>query len=376
MKIGIDARALTNNRAGISNYVYEIVKKLNNLDKKNEYILYSNKNIVLDFNLNHNWNMHIEKSRTGTIWFYNILPKKLCEDKIDVFWGTQYFLPKRNKETSNVRLVVTIHDLAIQKIKNIGSNRNIFIQKLYLRKSLKNADKIIAISETTKKDIIDIYSVNDEKISIIFNGNNPPEKYNMVTNIEEEMRHKFKIDNNKFLLFLSTIEPRKNIDTLIRAFEYIKEKDKDLKLIIAGGLGWKYKRTLDLIEESKYAQDMILTGYVTNEEKAFLYSRAEMFIYPSLYEGFGLPILEAFGYGCLVITTNISSMPEVGGDVAIYYDNPLDYKELVQKIEEVITMTEMEKLQKIEKGRKQILKFSWDKCSKEVLDLLCAKSKD
>lgn len=292
-------------------------------------------------------------------------------DQIDVFWGTQHCLPKRNKYSKNIRFVLTIHDLAIKKLKTVGSLKNTIIQKLFLKKSLINANKIIAISKATKKDIIEFYKIEEEKIDVIYNGTNFAENQELSKSEEKEIQEKFKIKDTPFLFFLSTIEPRKNIPTLIKAFNYIKEKEKlSLKLILAGGLGWKYEEVIKLFEESKYKNDIIMPGYISKEEKKYLYDNAVCFVYPSLYEGFGLPILEAMSNKCLVLTSNNSSLPEVGGDASYYYENILDYKELGNKILEVISISKEEKEERIEKGLNQIKKFTWEDCANNTIKRL------
>lgn len=289
-------------------------------------------------------------------------------DQIDVFWGTQHCLPKRNKHSKNIRFVLTIHDLAIKKLKTVGSLKNTIIQKLFLKKSLLNADKIIAISEATKKDIIEFYRIKEEKIDVIYNGTNFSEGKDLSEEEERKIQEKFKIKDTPFLFFLSTIEPRKNIPTLIKAFNYIKSKEKtELKLILAGGLGWKYEEVIKLFEASEFKNDIIMPGYISKEEKKYLYDNAKVFVYPSLYEGFGLPILEAMSNSCLVLTANNSSLPEVGGDASYYYEDVLDYKELGDKILEVININSEEKIERIEKGLNQVKKFTWASCATDTI---------
>ena len=193
----------------------------------------------------------------------------------------------------------------------------------------------------------------------------------MPTEKEQEILNKFNVLDKNYIFFVSTIEPRKNIVTLIKAFEDIKEKEKDtLKLILSGGLGWKYKDVLTCISKSKYKDDILLTGYISKEEKNCLYKNNRCFVYPSLYEGFGLPILEAMSNHSVVVTSNVSSIPEVGGDVAIYYNNVKDYKELSETILKAIKMSEKEKEEIINRGLEQVKKFTWEKCAKETLQIL------
>lgn len=371
MKIGIDARGLEKNKTGIGTYTCEIIKILNEIDKENEYILYSNREIILDVKLNNNWTIKKYKAPLGSFGLYYIIPKMLKEDNIDVFWGVQHCLPKKNNITKNIKFIVTVHDLAIEKLKNVGSFKNTIVQKIFLKRSCKNADEIIAISEATKNDLISIFNIPNDKINVIYNGVNLKESNPLPTEKEQEILNKFNVLDKNYIFFVSTIEPRKNIVTLIKAFEDIKEKEKDtLKLILSGGLGWKYKDVLTCISKSKYKDDILLTGYISKEEKNCLYKNNRCFVYPSLYEGFGLPILEAMSNHSVVVTSNVSSIPEVGGDVAIYYNNVKDYKELSETILKAIKMSEKEKEEIINRGLEQVKKFTWEKCAKETLQIL------
>lgn len=309
----------------------------------------------------------------GTFWLYFMLPKMLKEDEIDVFWGTQHVLPERNEDTEKIRYIVTIHDLAIEKLKTVGSFTNTLIQKVFVKRSLKNADKIIAISEATKKDIIGLFKIDESKIKRVYNGANIVKEIDITEKQEKEIKKKLNIKEEQFIFFLSTIEPRKNIETLIRAFDYIKEKQKlDLRLVIAGKLGWKYDEVLKLYENSKYKDDIIMPGFISKEEKSYLYKNAKCFVYPSLYEGFGLPILEAMQNSLIVVTANNSSLPEVGGEAAIYYENVLDYEELGNRIIGAMELSEEDRQQRVNRGAEQVKKFSWEKCARETLEALKA----
>lgn len=376
MNIGIDVRGLSQSRTGIPTTIEEVLKRINDTgNKKHKYFLYSNRDIKIDFELNDNIIIKKEERPLGVFWLYFKLPKTLQEDKIDVFWGTQHCLPKRNKYTKNIRFVLTIYDLAIKKLKTVGSFKNTLVQKLFLKKSIKHADKIIAISKSTKKDIMDLYKIKEEKISVVYLGTSAGKEFNISEEEENTIQEKFGIKNTPYLFFVSTIEPRKNIETLILAFDYIKRKEpSNLKLIIAGGLGWKYQKVLDLIEKSEYKEDIMMPGFISKEEKKYLYEHTTCFVYPSLYEGFGLPILEAMANKALVVTSFISSIPEVGGNAAFYYEGVLNYGELGNKILEVIHLSEEEKTNKINQGLEQVQKFTWDKCAKEILEILNRRS--
>ncbi len=371
LTIGIDARGLNGNKAGIPTYIEEIVK--NTPNKGNKYILYSNKKIKIDAKLKENIIIkdNLFPKMVGTLWLYFMLPRKLEKDEVDVFWGTQHSLPERNEYTKNIKFVLTIHDLAIAKLKTVGSFGNTIIQKVFVKRSLKNADDIISISNATKNDIVDIYKIQEEKIKVVYNGTSINSEYNLQKKDEKEIKEKLSINDSPYILFLGTIEPRKNVETLISAFDYIKEKEKtNLKLVLAGGFGWKYAKVLKLFEASKYKEDIIMPGYISKEEKEYLYKNAKCFVYPSLYEGFGLPILEAMVNGVIVVTSNNSSIPEVAENAAIYYENVLNHEELGTKILEAINLKEEEKQERINKGLEQTKKFSWEKCAKEMLEIL------
>ncbi len=371
MKVGIDGRALRENRTGIGTYTYEIIKQINEIDKENEYYIYSNRKIYIDFKLNSNFHICEYSSKIGTLWLYTKLPKILEKDEIDVFWGTQHCLPKRNKHTKNIKYILTIHDLAIQKIKNVGSLYNTIIQKIILKKSCINANKIIAVSKSTKNDIIEQLNINENKIEVIYEGiyQNRPKALTDEQNII--IRNKFNLNNRKFIFFLSTIEPRKNLNTAIKAFEKYKSENNDnLVFVISGGKGWKNKDTFKLIDKSKYKSDIIVTGYITEEEKVFLFRNCEAYIYPSLYEGFGLPILEAMKNEAVVITTKVSSIPEVAGDAAVYLDSVYDYNNLCEIIKETINLSNEEKQRYVDKGINRIKLFTWENCTNNTIKII------
>lgn len=372
IRIGIDARGLDKTKTGIATYIEEVIKKINAQENdKNEYILYSNREINIDAELKKNIIVKNCSKPLGTLWLYFVLPKMLKEDDIDLFWGTQHCLPMRNKYTKDIIYILTVHDLAIHKLKNVGELKNTIIQRLFLKKSCKKADLIMADSKATKEDIKEIFKIKDDKINVVYLGTNFSEGYSVNKDEESEILNKFKVEDKNYLFFVSTIEPRKNIITLVKAFEKLKESKKStLKLILAGGLGWKYEEILEAINNSKYKDEINLAGYISKKEKECLLHNAKCFVYPSLYEGFGLPILEAMANEAIVVTSNISSIPEVGGDVAYYFNDVKDFTELSKVIKKVLTISDEEKKKKIKQGIEQTKKFTWDKCANEILEIL------
>ena len=377
MKIGIDGRALKEKKSGVGFYVYEILKYLNDTDSENEYYIYSDRKVYIDFKLNSNFKICDclnPNNKIGTIWFYYSLPKILNKDNIQTFWGTFHTLPKRNKYTKNIKYILSVHDIALLKIKNTSELTNLIMHKLFLKKSCINANRILTISESTKKDLIDIMKVDDKKIVVTYlAGNKKNDQEKLTPKDNKEIEEKFKLKDKRFLFFLSTIEPRKNIVTLVSAFDELKKDNKDLKLIIAGGLGWKYKKILEKIEKSEYKDDIIMPGYITNLEKKYFYENALCFVYPSLYEGFGIPVLEAMSNKQIVVTSNTSSLPEVGGQAAYYYDDVTNYKNLAIEIKKVMALDNKERNQRIAIGLDQVKKFSWEKTAEETKKYLLEK---
>ena len=374
--IGIDARALDGKRTGIATYIEQIILQLNKKENdENEYILYSCRDINLDFELKNNIKKKVCNAKIGTIWLLKDLPKTLYEDNVDIFWGTQHVLPLRNIYTEDIKYVLTVHDLANLKLKHIGQLKNEIVQKLFVGNSCKIADKIISVSESTKKDINEIIGIKLDKIETVYLGTNLSTDYELDSKKENEILEKFEVKDKNYLFFISTIEPRKNISTLVKAFNILKDnkKFKGLKLVLAGGLGWRYEPILQEIDNSKYKKDIIRPGYISNEEKKCLLHNCKAFTYPSLYEGFGLPILEAFANKAIVVTSNISSIPEVGGDSALYFNNVLDENELSKIIEKALIMDAKEKNKRINEGTKLTKEFTWEKCAKETLNILISE---
>ena len=286
-----------------------------------------------------------------------------CEvHEIDVLFSLFPNIPV----TYPCKRVLTIHDV-IPLI-----HPEWFTKEMYqwfnevLRKSALEADKIIAMSETTKQDIMRHYGVEEDKIKVIYSGIQPSilAKCSCV-----DIKKKFGI-SGKYILSVCTLEPRKNLKGLINAFlEYKKmHSDSDLQLVLTGKIGWG-DETIEFIKSSeKYHEDIILTDYVSGEELAHLMENALAMAYVSFYEGFGLPILEGMAVGKAVISSDTSSMPEVGGD-AVIYCNPYDRESIVNAIERVVEDEDYRKEME-QRAKKRAALFSYKKTAQQVLRVL------
>lgn len=376
IKIGLDATVFANEQyTGIPRSVYEIIKHWSTHYPDNEYFLISSVDVHIDFDLPDNW--HIIRTvsnhriinkltRVGKIWDLFILPYIVHKYGLDVYWGTNYVLPLvKNK---NTKYVVTIYDLALFKFDKINQVATTIKQKLLIKPTLANADTIVAISNATKNDIIELFGVKENKIEVSYCGKSDNKSKAKIN--KKEINQKLLFDDEYFL-FISTIEPRKNLITIVKAFEkYLDKTKNNTKLVIAGKKGWNCDDIYETIENSKYRDSIIMPGFISNLDKQYLLENAKLFLYPSIYEGFGLPILEAFSYNLPVITANNSSLPEVGGDAAFYIEDTFNDDELSELMIKVYNLSQEEITNVIDKEKEQLNKFSWQKNSNEMMDII------
>jgi glycosyltransferase involved in cell wall biosynthesis len=256
-----------------------------------------------------------------------------------------------------------------------------FSTKKLVPESLKRAAKIIAVSEHTKKDIQEIFKINPEKIEVVYEGveiRHIPGKREGMCGIEtevcfEDLKSKYGLKDD-YVLFLGTIEPRKNINALVQAFCDLVQKNKDLgekyQLILAGAKGWKHEKIFKKIGEcqNKVGSAVIkYIGYVPAHEKFALIKDATCFVFPSLYEGFGLPVLEALSLGVPTVTSDVSSLPEVADGAALLV-NPEKIEEIANALRKIINDQDLRK-RLGEAGMAQAKKFSWEKCTRETLQI-------
>lgn len=283
-------------------------------------------------------------------------------DKPNILHGMDHYVYPHHKSAK----IMTIHDLAFIK----HSHYSPMLVKGYLeriKRCLEWTNLIITFAEKTKQDIIEYFNVEPNKIQITPQASRYSPNYLTRQLIYD---HRDVIDYylyKPYFLFVSTLEPRKNILTLIEAFEYLKRNYHiPHQLILVGKKGWKYQDILEKIQTSNVKEDIQQLDYLSDELVALFYNQAAAFVYPSYYEGFGLPILEAMTLGAPVITSNTSSLPEVGGEAALYID-PHDYYELAQTMLKVIDNSTLRK-EMIDKGKKQAQKFSWEKTAKTTIE--------
>lgn len=379
MRIGIDIRPLMDIQySGVAEYELNLLNEIFSIDFKNEYRLFYNSAFDIssrmsDFNYP---NVKIIKLNYPNKVFNYLMQKTLNYPKIDKLLGIDFFwMPHINfiSLSKECKSALTIHDLSFLHYPDFFNFRkNLWHYIINVKKLIKKTDNIIAVSENTRNDIMDLCGVEKDKISVIYSG--VGKKYRIINNSDleylnlQKVREKYGLFN-KFFLYLGTLEPRKNVGGIIQAFDlFCKNRfSDDYILVIAGGNGWKNKDISASYKKAKYKERIKFLGYVSDKDKIILYNLASIFLYPSFYEGFGLPVLEAMRSGVPVITSNISSLPEVAGNSAFMID-PYNINEIAVAMEKIESSMDF-KNRLIESGKNQFKKFLWSRAAREYLDI-------
>jgi glycosyltransferase involved in cell wall biosynthesis len=377
MKIFYEGTALFKNKrvpqAGIAHYVYNIYKNLVVLDKKNDYEVFGlnffGKPKDFKSNFPKGTKFDLIQHIPGKVW--NLLNRRLAippmetilGKKVDAFIFTQFRLyPSLFAKKS----FVVIYDIAFEHHPEYTEKKNLQFLKRRVPEAAKKSDKIITISEFTKNDLIKKYAIDPNKI-IVAHCAVDANKFKK-TKLTAATRKKYRLPNT-YLLYLGTIEPRKNIANLVRAYSKLPKNTKDqYPLVLAGGGGWNDDEIKQAIDLARQNSEIIQTGYIEEKDIPALYSGAELFLYPSHFEGFGMQILEAMACDTPVLTANNSSLPEVGGESAYYVDDK-SVKSIKNGIEKLLNEPELRQ-DMIRKGRKQIKKFSWQESAQKIIDAI------
>jgi glycosyltransferase involved in cell wall biosynthesis len=383
MKIGIDIRTLMDSRySGVSEYTLNLVKEILKLDHVNRYRLFYNsaKDIsgrMPEFNYS---NVKIVKKNIPNKFLNYFLFKYLNWPKVDkMLDADMFFMPHINfiALSGKSKNILTIHDLSFLRFPEYFSFRKNFWHKMInIKKLIHKFNTIITVSENTKNDVVELCGVNPENVKVIYSG--VEGEYNELSSEASELssfKRKYDLPD-KFIFFLGTVEPRKNIEGLISAYNKFRENretrfrvpETEFQLVIAGGKGWKSDSIYNEWKKSKYKDDIKFLGYVNKKDKVYLYNLASLFVYPSFYEGFGFPPLEAMACGTPVITSFTSSLPEIVGDAGIMVD-PYNITDIATAIEQVLSDSELRD-NLIQKGLERVKRFNWEKTAGEYLGLL------
>ncbi len=365
MQIAVDASSTISPRTGVGTYTYNLLQALGEIDKTNEYILYFNyfrpSKIVPKFEQS-NFKKVINRipAKVQRILHNNLkLPIELFVGGIDIFHSPNYFLPP----TRSAQTIITIYDLTFKRFPETRIRSDVRYYNKWVPAAAKMANRVITISQSTKQDIIELLDIPENKVDVICGATD--NQFVPIEDIQILQRVKAKYNlPEKFSLYVGTLEPRKNIPTLLQAFAILK-KQHHLKLVIAGRKGWLYDEIFETVKKLKLTGDVIFTGYICEKDLPALYNLADLFVFPSFYEGFGLPVLEAMACGLPVITSDTSSLPEVVGDAGIMVD-PYDVEGLAEAMYKVLADATLQQRMRA-KGLQRAELFSWEETARKTL---------
>jgi len=373
MRICINASPAVHHIAGLGRYTQELMAALLDIDSENEYVAFYNRPSAALVDPPLDRLPHLTTNLDTKPWRMSALVAhfaRISQDRmfpgIDLFHATDHLLPRLTRAKS----VFTLHDLVFRFYPQTHKPLNRWFLTLMMPRFLKGADAVIAVSESTKRDAIRIYGIDEAKTTVIYEGVSPHFRRASPQAVAA-VRQKYGLPD-EFILSVGTIEPRKNLTSLVEAYHALRNERSPLGLVIVGKKGWLYSGFFTRMHELGLDNKVIFPGFVPDEDLPALYSAAALFVFPSLYEGFGLPVLEALACGAPVITSNASSLPEVAGEAALLVD-PNSLEALVRAAREVLSKGRLrEDLQA--KGPRQAAKFNWQRAAQETLAVYTALS--
>ncbi len=359
MTIGINGNeANVKVRVGSGQYAYELLTHLKSSDS---YRVYLESKPLDDMPKNFSYEVFGPKK----LWTLTGLQKRLIEEKTkgtlpDVFFTPGHYAPLYMPTKS----VISIMDLAFEKFKEYYKKQDLYQLKYWTMTSAMGASKILTISEHSKKDICSLYAVSPDKVVVTYPG------YDKDRFSPKVKPGKFK---GKYFVFLGTLQPKKNIERLVEAFSRIE--DDSIKLVIVGMInegrgGWMNQSIFDKVKDLRLEDRVIFTGYVPDNEVPGIFKGALAYVLPSLYEGFGIPPIEAMATGVPVVVSKVSSLPEICGEAAIYIENPYDIDSIKRGLDHVLKMTKTEREKRVDLGEKWVKRYNWEDTAKKTLEVL------
>lgn len=376
MRIGIDIRLIGKKRTGDEAVFFNLVKNLALIDKRNEYRLFTDivdEKIItditrrLDIENKNNFQIISLKTKNKFTWNFWTLPNYLRKNPVDAYltqYITPWFVPSR------IKILTIIHDISFNFYPQLIKFTDWLFLKILIPLSLHRADKIISVSKFTRDEIIKYYNINPEKIDWMHNA--VPDNFSAeITPSElEEVRKKYNLPE-KFILYIGTLQPRKNLPTLIGAYAKIKNKLPQIKLVLAGNRnGHNFDKKIDVaVKQAGLSdRDIYFPGFIDENDKPAIFKLAKIFCFPSFYEGFGIPIIEAMASKTPAVISAIPPHKEIAGDSAIYF-NPQDLDNLAEKLYN-ISIDENLQNKLITSGENQAKFFSWQKSAVKLLEIL------
>jgi len=369
MKIGIDCRLFSSNFTGIGRYTHELVTNIIEMNRKlpepHELVLFFNNPEYKEFRSLQPVKKVLVRAKHYSFAEQWRFWRKLVKEKCDVVHFPHFNKPILYRD----KYTLTIHDLTLSMFpgKKMTKWYHRLAYHLVISSAIKKAKHVIAISENTKKDIVEHFRIKPEQIEVVYNGVN--EEFDLMKDPEETKKTLRKYGISKqFLLYAGVWRNHKNLVRLIEAFEKVRE-ESDLMLVITGKPDPHYPEVQDKVKELGLEEVVIFPGMVSENELVHLYTAATIFVFPSLYEGFGLPPLEAMRCGTPVVASNTSSIPEICGEGNAIFFDPYIVSDIAEKIMMVYKDAGLQ-AQLIQRGAKRAADFSWDKMSEDTFKII------
>lgn len=369
MRIGLEITAAVQQGGGIGRYVREMLCALSNIDQSNQYSLfYASNNKSNHAMLDLPDNFRVRHLPMNDIWLARIwqrirlpLPVELITGFIDIYHSPDFTLPPT---LSGIPTLLTVHDLSFLRDPESAAPRLRGYLEVAVKRSVRLATHILADSQSTKDDLIELYLTPEDKITVLYAGVSSAFRPILDSSQLMKVRKRYNLGDQPFVLSVGTLQPRKNHIALIKAFE-LALRDSDYNLVLAGGQGWSYEEVHDLVRLRGLQHRVLFAGFVADEDLSALYSSADVMAFPSLYEGFGLPVLEAMACGVPVLASNVSCLPEVAGGAALFVD-PRDVEAMSAAMLKLLSNVDLrETLRK--KGFERVEQFSWQSSAVNLL---------
>lgn len=361
MQIGIDiSRIAATARTGTENYTYELLGALARVDRRTAYTLYCNRIPAALPPLGQNF--RLRRIPLARLWTHLRLSAEVIAHPPDTLFIPAHVIPLGAPLARRSRLIVTVHDLGYLHFPEAHTFSQRFQLRLTTAWSARIADRVIAISQATKDDLVRLAHVPAEKITVVYHGVSARFHEPVADQTRPNM-----IDG-PYLLYVGTIQPRKNLLRLIEAFASLPDTAGRLRLVIAGKRGWLAEPIEQRAAELGIAGRVVVTGYVPDADLPGLLAGATAFVFPSLYEGFGMPVLEAMTSGVPVLTSCASALPEVAGDAALLVD-PLDTRAIAEGLRRLVDDSDLRADLRM-RGVVRAAQFTWERCAFETLRVL------
>ncbi|MEI8067866.1 MAG: glycosyltransferase family 1 protein [Candidatus Shapirobacteria bacterium] len=365
MIIGIDGNeANIKNRVGVGQYAFNLLKNIYSLDKKNQYIIYLKNPPAADFpKENPNWQYRVFGPQK--LWTKFALPIKLFtqKEKLNLFYSPSHYSP----QFAPCPTIPTVHDLGYLEFQDQFNKKDLYQLINWTETSIKKANHIVTVSNFSKTEIERIYKIDPKKITIAYNGVDNPPKIDSKT--QQKILDIYDLTPKTYYLYLGTLKPNKNIPFLIKSFaQYLRSNIDDLTstLVIAGKKGWLFDEIFETVKKEGIEPNVIFTDFIDESQKWTLYQNAKALIMPSIYEGFGIPVIEAMKSNTPVISSNIAPLKEVMEDNAFYFE-PTNQQELVDQIIKLEKLNPKEIKNITDKAKTRSDLFSWQNTAKSVI---------